>query len=217
MSYAQPRSSGRRLAGVIVTIVLHIALVYALIHGLARKIVEIVAPPLETKIIAEVRPPQPEKPPPPPPKFTPPPLPYIPPPEVQIQVPVQPPPAITVAPTPAPPPPVFIPTPAPAPPAPAAPVGRPAQRIADSCEIKPPYSPASRRAREEGEVHIKALVDVNGRVLESTIERSSGFRRLDEASREAVLPCRYRPAINADGQPVRSWVTVVTKWSLRDE
>jgi len=69
MSYAQPRSSGRRTAGVILTIVLHIVLIYALLHGLARKIVNIVAPPLETKIIEEIKPPQPEKPPPPPPKL----------------------------------------------------------------------------------------------------------------------------------------------------
>ena len=216
MSYAHPRSQSRRLTGMVITVALHIALIYALIHGLARKIVEVVAPPLETKIIAETRPPQPEKPPPPPPKFTPPPLPYIPPPEVQIQVPVQPPPAITVAPSPAPPPPVFVPTPA-APPAPPAPSARPPQRIADSCDLRPPYTAASRRAREEGEVAIKALIDVNGRVLESQIERSSGYKRLDEASREAILSCRYRPGIGSDGNPVRMWVSVVTKWSLRDE
>ena len=214
MSYAHPHSSGRRATGLVFTVIFHILLIYALINGLARKIVEVVAPPLETKIIAETKPPAPEKPPPPPPKFTPPPLPYIPPPEVQIQVPVQPPPTITVAPQPTPPPPVFVPTPA-APPAPAV-TARPPQRIADSCDLRPPYSAAMRRAGEEGEVTVKALIDVNGRVIESQVERSSGFRRLDEASREAILACRYRPGIGADGNPVRMWVSVVTKWSLRD-
>jgi periplasmic protein TonB len=214
MSYAHPHSSGRRVTGLVATVIFHIVLIYALINGLARKIVEVVAPPLETKIIAETKPPAPEKPPPPPPKFTPPPLPYIPPPEVQIQVPVQPPPTITVAPQPTPPPPVFVPTPA-APPAPAV-SARPPIRIADSCDLRPPYSAAMRRAGEEGEVTIKALIDVTGRVLESQVERSSGFRRLDEASREAILSCRYRPGISADGNPVRMWVSVVTKWSLRD-
>jgi protein TonB len=216
MSYAHPRSSTRRFAGVAITVALHIVLVYALIHGLARKIVEVVAPPLETKIIAEVRPAPPEKPPPPPPpKLAPPPPPYIPPPEVRIQMPVQPPPTISVAPSPTPPPPVaFVPTPAP--PAPPQQAARPPERIADSCEIKPPYTTASRRAGEEGEVRIKALIDVSGRVLESTIERSSGFRRLDDASREALLQCRYRPGLSADGRPTRAWVTVLYVWRLRD-
>src|SRR5258706_6210288 len=101
MSYAHPRSSSRPLTGVVVQIGLQIVLILALMHGLARKIVEIVAPPLETKIIEEVKPREPEKTlPPPPPKLATPPPPYIPPPEVQIQVPVQPPPTITVAPSP---------------------------------------------------------------------------------------------------------------------
>src|ERR671930_696517 len=114
MSYAHPHASGRRFTGLIVTVALHIALIYALIHGLARKIVEVVAPPLETKIIAEVKPPQPEKPPPPPPKLATPPPPFIPPPEVNIQMPMQQAPTITaVAPTPPPPQPVFVPTPPP--------------------------------------------------------------------------------------------------------
>ncbi len=213
MSYAHPRSSSRRLAGVVVTIALHIVLIYALMHGLARKIVEIVAPPLETKIIEEVKPREPEKtPPPPPPKLATPPPPYIPPPEVQIQVPVQPPPTISVAPSPTPPPPVaFVPTP----PAPK-PAATAATRIASSCDLKPPYTAAMRRAGEEGEVVIKALIDVTGRVIESTVERSSGHRRLDDASREAILACRYRPAVGADGAPTRATATVVYTWRLTD-
>jgi len=213
MSYAHPRSSSRRLAGVVVTIALHIVLIYALMHGLARKIVEIVAPPLETKIIEEVKPREPEKtPPPPPPKLATPPPPYIPPPEVQIQVPVQPPPTISVAPSPTPPPPVaFVPTP----PAPK-PAATAATRIASSCDLKPPYTAAMRRAGEEGEVVIKALIDVTGRVIESTVERSSGHRRLDDASREAILACRYRPAVGADGAPTRAVATVVYTWRLTD-
>lgn len=216
MSYAHPRSSSRHVTGVAITVVLHVALIYALIHGLARKIVEVVAPPLETKIIAEAKPQLPEKPPPPPPpKLAPPPPPYIPPPEVHIQMPVQPPPTIAVAPSPAPPPPqVFAPTPPPAPPAPPQ-MARPAQRIADSCP-KPPYTAASRRAGEEGDVRMKLLVDVSGRVLDAAIERSSNFRRLDEASREAALQCRFSPAIGTDGRPTRSWVTLDYAWRIRD-
>src|SRR6266850_2199156 len=75
MSYAHPRSQNRRLTGLVVTVALQMVLIYALIHGLARKIVEIVTPPLETKIIEEIKPPQPDKPPPAPAPFVPTPAP----------------------------------------------------------------------------------------------------------------------------------------------
>jgi protein TonB len=211
MSYAHPRSSSRRLTGLVVTVALHIVLLYALIHGLARKIVEIVVPPLETKIIEEIKPPA-DKPPPPPPKLATPPPPFIPPPEVNIQFPMQSAPTITVSPTPPPaaPPPVFVPTPAP--PAVAA---TPPQTIEGSCE-KPPYQPAWRRAGEEGEVRLRVDVEANGRVSDATIERSSGYRRLDEAARESALECRYRPAVGADGRPMRAALIKVYRWRLTD-
>src|SRR5436309_7863949 len=89
MSYAVQRDSGRRLTGLVAVLAFHVVLVYALVHGLARKIVEVVRQPLETKIIEEIKAPPPDKPPPPPPpKLTTPPPPYIPPPEVTVQVPV---------------------------------------------------------------------------------------------------------------------------------
>src|SRR5256885_12685176 len=89
MSYAVQKDSSRRLTGLVAVIAFHVVLVYALVHGLARKIVEVVRQPLETKIIEEVKAPPPDKPPPPPPpKLAMPPPPYIPPPEVTVQVPV---------------------------------------------------------------------------------------------------------------------------------
>src|SRR5438552_15914400 len=103
MSYAQPQSSSRRLTALVAVGIFHVLLIYALMHGLARKIVEVVRAPLETKIIEEVKRPPPEQqpPPPPPPKLATPPPPSFPPPEVQIQAPVLLPPPITaVVPTP---------------------------------------------------------------------------------------------------------------------
>jgi len=207
MSYAHPHSSGRRVTGLVVTVGLHIVLIYALIHGLARKIVEVVAPPLETKIIAEVKPPQPEKPPPPPPKLETPPPPFIPPPEINIQIPVQQAPTITaVTPTPPPAPAPMVPTPAPAP------VRTGAVVLASSCE-KPDYPPASRRANETGTVRLLFLIDVDGKVMESKIERSSGYRRLDEAARAGLALCKFRPA-TVNGQPVREWSRLDYVWNL---
>jgi protein TonB len=205
MSYAQPHSSGRRVTGLVVTVALHIVLIYALIHGLARKIVEVVAPPLETKIIAEVKPPQPEKPPPPPPKLETPPPPFIPPPEVNIQIPVQQAPTITaVSPTPPPAPAPMVPTPAP--------VTTPPVVLASSCE-KPEYPAAARRANETGTVLLSFLIDANGRVVTSKVERSSGSRRLDEAAREGLGLCKFRPAI-ANGAPTQAWARIEYVWRL---
>ena len=207
MSYAQPHASGRRFTGLIITVALHIVLIYALIHGLARKIVEVVAPPLETKIIAEVKPPQPEKPPPPPPKLATPPPPFIPPPEINIQIPVQQAPTITaVSPTPPPAPAPITPTPAPAP-VTTAPVV-----LASSCE-KPEYPPAARRANETGTVLLSFLIDANGRVITSKVERSSGSRRLDEAAREGLGLCKFRPA-TVNGQATQAWARIEYVWRL---
>ena len=89
MSYVQPQgNANRRMTGLAIVVAFHVVLGYALVNGLARKIVQVVTQPLETKIIEETRPPPPDKPPPPPPpKLVAPPPPYIPPPEVQVQVP----------------------------------------------------------------------------------------------------------------------------------
>jgi periplasmic protein TonB len=86
----------RRFGGIAVAAVLHILLIWALVSGLATKVVHIVQQPIETRIIEPVKPP----PPPPPPKIQhiverphlAPPPPFVPPPEVH----VTPPPAPTI-------------------------------------------------------------------------------------------------------------------------
>ncbi len=183
MSYADPRNPGRRLTSLVAVGIFHVLLIYALMHGLARKIVEVVRPPLETKIIEEMN---------------------IPPPEVQIQVPVQLPPTITaVVPTP---PAVALPPPG------VAPVRTPAVVDARGCP-KPPYPPASLRANETGIVSLNFLIDVDGRVLESRVQRSSGFKRLDDAARAGLGLCKFLPA-TVDGRPERAWARIEYEWKI---
>lgn len=215
MSYVEPRDSGRRITGMTVVIVLHIALAYALVHGLARKIVEVVKAPLETKIIEEVKPPPPDKPPPPPPKLAPPPPPYIPPPEIQIQAFVTAPTitAVTQVKPPAPvPPPARPAPPPPPPPKPHVPVRVPAVVNAAACE-KPAYPAASLRANETGVVLLSFLIDVDGRVLESRVDRSSGYRRLDDAARNGLSLCQFKPA-TVDGRPEKTWSRIEYEWKI---
>lgn len=130
MNFAQRQRDPRKhLVGITAVILFHGFIVYALLTGLAKKVVDVVRAPIETKVIEEVKkpPPPPEVVVPPPPKLEAPPPPFIPPPEVQIAAPPPPQPTITaVTPTPppapveiAPAPPPVVATPAPPPPAPA--------------------------------------------------------------------------------------------------
>jgi protein TonB len=128
MNFAQQQRDPRRhLVGFAVVVLFHALVVYALLTGLAKKVIDVVRAPIETKVIEEVKkpPPPPEIVVPPPPRLEAPPPPFIPPPEVQIATPPPPEPTITaVTPTPPPAPVVIAPAPppvvveAPAPPAP---------------------------------------------------------------------------------------------------
>jgi len=56
-----------------------------------------------------------------------------------------------------------------------------------------PLNPlATRRANETGIVRLTFLIDVDGKVLDSKIERTSGSRRLDEAARGGLSQCRFQ-------------------------
>lgn len=105
MDYAQrERNPARHLPSITMVVALHILLGWALVNGLARRVVDVLKQPLETKIIEEMKKPPPDTPPPPPPKLATPPPPFIPPPEINIQAPAQSAPTITTVTTTPPPP-----------------------------------------------------------------------------------------------------------------
>ena len=78
---------------------------------------------------------------------------------------------------------------------------------------KPAYPAASIRANETGLVTLTFLIDVDGKVLESKVERSSGHRRLDEAARAGLGICKFKPA-TVDGKPERAWARIQYDWKL---
>ena len=208
------RAPKNHLPGIGFVIVLHILIIWAMVSGLARKAVEFVAKPLETKLIAEVaKPPDtPPPPPPPPPKMVAPPPPFIPPPEIMVQAPPPPTPAAITSVTSAPPPPgpapvAAAPVEAPKPPLRTAPVVQ-----AKSCE-PPDYPSVSRRLNESGTVMLNFLIDAGGRVVESRIDSSSGVERLDEAARKALSLCKFTPG-SVDGKPEQSWHKMKYVWKL---
>ncbi|SEA48065.1 energy transducer TonB [Variovorax sp. YR216] len=182
-------------------VLFHVAALWALQSGLLRRAAEVVIP---VEILSEfVEPPKPKEPPPPPP----------PPPEPKRQVTKTPPPPRPQAirePKPAPnaptgslePPPPQAPIAAPAPPEPPAPP--PAPPAPPSVQLpssnadylqnpKPVYPAMSKRLGEQGKTTVRVLIGVDGLPKQASIFRSSGYERLDEAARQAVMSWRYVP------------------------
>jgi len=212
---SRQRTSRKHVIGLTAVVVLHGLLFWAINSGLARKFVKVIKGPVEAVLLEETKPDIPPPPPPPPPKNLPPPPPaYVPPVEVAVATP---PPVNAIAAVSNTPQPVAPPSPLPvqvnAPPAPPAPPVQTAAVIsAYSCE-KPEYPSASKRLEEEGTVQLKFLVGVDGKVIESAIEKSSGFRRLDEAARAGLSKCQFKPA-TLDGKPQQSWASMKYTWRL---
>jgi protein TonB len=184
MNYSQRQADPKRhLIGISAVILFHVLVVYALVTGLARKVVDVVRAPIETKVIEEIKkpPPPPEIVVPPPPKLEAPPPPFIPPPEIQI---ANPPPAPTItATTPTPPPaPVVI---APTPPVAAAPapVAPPAPAVVSAGVVCSNYNTvmgdvafprdAVRQGLERGEATIQFTLTAAGEVKDVRAIRST--------------------------------------------
>lgn len=236
-TYLQNRAR-RKPWGLGVVVLLHLLVFWAIQAGLTRDITRQLPQVVQAVLLQETPPP----PPPPPPKVDPPPAPLPPPPKPQPPPPVAPAPPPPVAPPSAAPPaqvptvevavvPSVVPTqaitavtksaPQPAPavaaapaaPARAAPPTRtPASVSAAQCD-KPDYPSASRRMEEEGTVSLRFLVGVDGKVIQSEIEKSSGFKRLDEAARAGLSKCRFQPA-TVDGRPEQAWASMKYTWRL---
>ena len=213
--YASRQRKPRRHAlGMGLVVLLHLLLFWAIQSGLSRTVVHKAQAVVDVLLLAQDKPqppqvlPAPPKAPQPvpakPPQPSPPsaPVPLVTTPSAN---------AVTVAPSP--------PAPAaPAPTAPAAPAARSdavrtaAVVNAAQCE-KPEYPSASRRLEEEGTVYLRFLVGVDGKVMQSEVEKSSGYRRLDEAARAGLAKCQFRPA-TVDGKPEQAWASMRYTWRL---
>jgi periplasmic protein TonB len=224
----QQRKPGRHAVGFGLVLGLHLLLGWALVSGLAQRVVEVIKAPIETKIIEEVKPPPPPPPEnlPPPPKFAPPPPSFVPPPEVVVNPPPTPAPTITTTTvTPPPAPPVAIsPPPAPAaPPAPPAPPPRAAARPAignvSACAPKQDdYPPAALRAEATGTTRIRFTVDAQGKLSKTEVVKSAGasreHRALDRVAEQKLSECRFTPGIDDLGRPVGGSFEVEYVWKI---
>jgi protein TonB len=182
MNFSQRQADPRRhLVGIAFVILFHAFIVWALVSGLAKKVVDVVRAPIETKVIEEIKkpPPPPEVVVPPPPKMEAPPPPFIPPPEVQIATP--PPPAPTITATSPTPPPQTVITPV-APPV-TAPAPAPAPAVMSAAVVCPNFTTAMgdaafpkeavRQGLEKGEAMVLFTLAASGEIKNVTIERAS--------------------------------------------
>ncbi len=208
-AYVQDSQFLTRRGAVLVAIIgLHVFILWALATGLARRAIELVAPPIQTQIVEEVKK-DVAPPPPPPPQFERPPV-EVPPPDVTINVPVESTSnAIRVVNTPV----VHSPPPAP----------REVRRTAagvggrgfpSSDEY---YPDASRRLEEQGTVTMHSCIGPDGKLTEEpTVAKSSGSSRLDGGAVRLAKAAsgRYTPATE-DGKPTAGCINFNVKFQLR--
>ena len=223
MAYGDQKMSGGKVVAIVIVALIHVALGYAFVTGLAYQYVKKAQEKLNTFDVEEPPPPPPDEPPPPPPDqpMTPPPV--VSPPPI-VQNPNPPPVVIQTVPTP---PPVYIPTPIAAPPAPPAPAPAPPAPPRVASPVSPrgnqadwfpqdSYPPAARRAGAEGRVSVRVTVGANGRVTTCSVTSSSGNADLDSTTcRLAQRNGRFNAAKDAAGNAIESSFTVRgVRWQL---
>jgi protein TonB len=209
----------RKLLGLAGVVVLHALLFWAIQAGLTRTVIQKMPTVVQALLLEEIKPslpPLPSPPPEPTPTKTPPPqtpLPTFVPPAVTAALSAPPNAIAAVSPAPAP----AETTPSAAPAASPAPVARAPVRTAAGVNMaqcqKPEYPSASRRMEEEGTVTLRFLVDTDGKVIQAEIEKSSGYKRLDEAARAGLSKCQFKPAM-ADGKAEQAWASIKYTWRL---
>lgn len=210
MAYADQEMSGNRMVAIVIVALIHVAVGYMLVTGLAIEAAKTVMERVTTVDIDEPPPPEPEDEPPPPPPDQPqtPPPPVAPPPPINIAP--APPPIRTQPTIPPPAPPVLVvpPLAPPAPPSQARGVS-PKGQSRWARRIQENYPSRALREETEGTVGVRVSVGPNGRVTGCAVTASSGSSILDDAACKGMdRYARFDPALDAAGNPITaSWST----------
>ena len=227
MAYTDQKMSGGKITAIIIVALIHLAVGYAFVTGLAYQYVKKVNEKLTTFEVETPPPPPPDIPPPPPPpdqpqQVTPPPV-VSPPPIVQnpnpppvvVQSVQTPPPSAPMVPIAAPPAPV-PPAPVAAPPSPprvsqaAVARGNPGQYFGADA-----YPAEAIRAEAQGRVVARLSISADGRVSDCSVTTSSGNSSLDTTTcRIARSRVRYSPAKDENGNAIASTATLPVRWIL---
>lgn len=80
--------------------------------------------------------------------------------------------------------------------------------------LEPSYPELSRRKGEEGLCVVKVKISSTGLVEAASLEKSSGFKRLDESALNQVRQTRFTPA-SQKGVPIASEKQIVFKFEFK--
>ena len=234
MAYATKREmSSSKTPAIVVVVLLHVALGYVLITGLATNFVKQQVEDLNTFDVEEEPPPPPppeEEPPPPEPQPQPqvesPPPPVVSPPPIvrtnQAPPPVRtapsaPPPRVTTNANPRPPAPPAPPAPPPPPPPPRI---EPASAQGDVRGLfsVDDYPSRALRNGDTGTARAELTIGTNGRVSGCRIVQSTGSSALDDATCKVLTRrARFNPATDSTGAKVQgSYTTPAIRWELAE-
>ena len=201
----QPRLTPERIVGIGFVAAIHVAIIWALIAGLAQRFA-IAIPKELSAVVLPQKVEEVKAPPPPPSQLQQPTLPQVAPPEIVVNTPA-PAPAITVQMTPHPVTPVAPVNPSP--------VSSKVTGVASTHTI-PPYPEMERRMGHEGTVTLRISIDNTGNVTGAQVEQSSGSQVLDQAAVEWVKAhWKYKPAIQ-NGTAVAATSEAAVKFSLKN-
>lgn len=85
--------------------------------------------------------------------------------------------------------------------------------VFDAKNCKAEYPKAALMNEEQGVVSMMFLVSAEGRVLESKLDKTSGYKNLDKAAIAAITACKFKPG-SKDGKPDSTWTKVEYNWTL---
>jgi len=212
MAYADQEVSGNRIAAFVVVALLHVALGYALVTGLAYEGVKQLVKKVTT---VDIKKDEPKKEPPPPKKVEAAPPIVAPPPKMNIATVSPPVEIVQTVPPPAPPPVFVAPAPAVAPaprvqPKSEMPKGNPANWATTN-----DYPTRALREEREGTTGFRVTVGTDGRVTSCTVTSSSGSADLDEATCSNVTRrARFNPATDGEGNPTTGQYSSRVRWVI---
>jgi protein TonB len=83
----------------------------------------------------------------------------------------------------------------------------------DAKNCKADYPKASLMNEEQGTVSMSFLVNADGSVADSKVDKSSGFKNLDKAAIKALSACKFKPGTK-DGAAAQTWTKVDYAWKL---
>ena len=83
----------------------------------------------------------------------------------------------------------------------------------DAKNCKADYPKASLMNEEQGTVSMSFLVNADGSVAESKLDKTSGFKNLDKAAMKSISACKFKPGTK-DGAPAQTWTKVDYAWKL---